>query len=151
MISRPTTSQILNDCCRSLLGQIIPAVEPGPAQVQLFMLEGVLRNMAVRAAHEIAWMEEEREAILVYVRSVVSETGDAQLRSALDATSDPASLHLDEVVDSYERASEALSCAVEASLRSGDETMADAGAALLEHRLVREREILAGWGDLAGR
>lgn len=151
MISRPTTAQILSDCCRSLLDQIIPAVEEGPAQVSLFMLEGVLRNMAVRAAHEIAWMEEEREAILAFARSVAFETGDARLRATLDATSGPASLHLDDVVDAYERTSEALSCAIEVALDASHEAMAEEGAALLERRLAGEREIMAGWGDLAGR
>lgn len=151
MISRPTTAQILNDCCRSLLDQIIPAVPDGPAQVSLFMLEGVLRNMAVRAAHEIAWMEEEREAILAFARSVAFETGDARLSSSLGAASGPASLHLDDVVDAYERASEVLSCAIEAALDASHDAMAEEGAALLERRLVGEREILAGWGDLAGR
>lgn len=151
MISRPTTAQILDDCCRTLLDEVIPAVGPGPAQVQLAMLEGVLRNMAVRAAHEIAWMEEEREAVLAYARSVESETGDRRLASALTAASPPASLHLEDVVDAYERASEALSCAVEASLDAGRPALADEGAALLEKRLSAERRILAGWGDLAGR
>lgn len=151
MITRPTTAQILHDCCRCLLDDIIPAVEPGPAQVQLAMLEGVLRNMAVRASHEIAWMEEEREAILAYARAVGSETGDPRLRSALEAASAPPSLHLDDVVDAYERASEALSCALEASLDAGDRALADEGTTLLERRLAGERQILAGWGDLAGR
>lgn len=156
MISKPTTTQILEDCCRCLLDEIIPAVPAGPTQVQLAMLEGVLRNMAVRAAHEIAWMEEEREAIGAYAARVAAQTGGGDagggdLRPALEAATPPASLHLDDVVAAYERASEALSCAIEASLKAGDASLTGEGTALLETRLAGEREILAGWGDLAGR
>ncbi len=151
MISKPTTEQILRDCCRTLLEDIIPGVEPGATQIQLFMLEGVLRNAAVRVAHEIAWMEDERRAATAYAASVAAATGDPDLGAALGAAGEPDSLHLDEVVDAYNRAGEALSCAVEAALRSGDTDLADEGAALVVARLSTELEILAGWGDVAGR
>jgi hypothetical protein len=155
VISRPTTAQILQDCSAELLEEIIPAVEPGPAQVKLFMLEGVLRNAAMRASHEIAWMEEERKAAVAYATAVATSVGgppgDAGLAAALNAAVPPASLHLDDVVTAYEHASEALSLAIEAAIALGDPALTAQGTALLEDRLRYEREILCGWGDLAGR
>ena len=68
MLSRPTTEQILLDCRAELLATIEPAVADGPAKVAVQMLENVLRNCAARAAHEIAWMHEESEAMVAFAR-----------------------------------------------------------------------------------
>ena len=59
MIAKPTTEQILNDCSRELMEVVLPAVTDETVQVTVFMMDLVLRNAAVRAAHEIAWMTEE--------------------------------------------------------------------------------------------
>ena len=59
MLTRPTTPQILEDCRRELAEVIAPAVEDPAVAISLSMLDEVLRNCAVRAAHEIAWMHEE--------------------------------------------------------------------------------------------
>jgi hypothetical protein len=56
MLSRPTTEQILLDCCTQLRERIAPALGDREAAVAAQMLEEVLRNCAVRAAHEIAWL-----------------------------------------------------------------------------------------------
>ena len=63
MLSRPTTEQILLDCCRELMTGVLPALTDETAQVAVVMIETVLRNMAVRSAHEIAWMREEIDDI----------------------------------------------------------------------------------------
>ena len=59
MLSRPTTEQILLDCCRELMTNVLPSLTDATAQVSVIMVETVLRNTAVRAAHEVAWMREE--------------------------------------------------------------------------------------------
>jgi hypothetical protein len=152
MIARPTTAQILTDCCAQLLEGILPNVEAGPTQVQLFMLEGVLRNAAVRASHEIAWMQSEREEALAYVSEVAETSEDLELRETLDAASvPPASLHLDDVVAAYDRASDALSRALEVAFANANDTLVERGTALLGERLEREREVQSGWGSVAGR
>ena len=152
MIVRPTTAQILRDCSRRLLEDVLPNVEPGSAQVQLFMLEGVLRNMAVRASHEIAWMHEEIDEALTYARSVVLLSDDPALRRAIaNAASPPKTLHLDDVVEGYDRASEALSRAIEVAIAGDLFAAAEHGLGLLEGRLARERKVMDGWGEVVGR
>ena len=59
MIAKPTTEQILNDCSRELMEVVLPAVSDETVVVTIYMMDLVLRNAAVRAAHEIAWMTEE--------------------------------------------------------------------------------------------
>ena len=154
MIAGPTTEKILLDCARELMEGVLPAVDDDTAKVRVFMLENVLRNAAVRAAHEVAWMREETAELVAYARSVLSAGSSAPaLARALEETdqSPSDSLHLDDVVDTYRRASEALSCAVEAAMAAGDEERTEAGVALLESRIRRERIVLSGWGELAGR
>ena len=48
MLSRPTTEQILLDCCRELMTAVLPALTDETAQVSVIMVETVLRNAAVR-------------------------------------------------------------------------------------------------------
>ncbi|MGY1616139.1 hypothetical protein ACI797_05285 [Geodermatophilus sp. SYSU D00691] len=152
MIGRPTTEQLLRDCCRVLETDVLPAVADETTQVRLVMLAKVLGNAAVRAAHEIAWMREETVAVEGYGAAVLAATGDPALRAALAALADgPAgSLHLADVTEVYGRAGEALSTALEAALASGREDLVRDGESLLAARLAHEDEIVGGW-DSAGR
>jgi hypothetical protein len=152
MIGRPTTEQVLLDCSRVLLDDVLPAVADETMQVRLVMLEKVLRNAAVRAAHEIAWMREEVGAIDAYARTVAAATGDDGRRAALDdlAGGPHDSLHLADVTDVYCRAGDLLSAALEAALRSGHTDLVREGEALLAARLAHENEIVGGWVS-AGR
>ena len=71
MLSRPTTEQILLDCRDELLSDDRSrGRRSGRAQIAIEMMENVLRNCAARAAHEIAWMREESEAILAFASGV---------------------------------------------------------------------------------
>jgi hypothetical protein len=147
MLSRPTTEQILLDCCRELMSDVLPALTDETAQVRVIMIETVLRNMAVRAAHEIAWMIEETAEIEGYAKSVQDAHPDSALKAALAglAAAPRASLNLDDVVESYCRAGDALSAAVEAAVGASDATAVQRGEGLLEGRLERETEVMAGW------
>ena len=73
MLSRPTTEQILLDCCNELMTGVLPALTDETAIVRVVMVETVMRNMAVRSAHEIAWMREEIAAIEGYARAVAAD------------------------------------------------------------------------------
>jgi hypothetical protein len=152
MIARPTTEQILLDCCRVLADDVLPAVADETTQVRLVMLEKVLRNAAVRAGHEIAWMREEGAAIEVYGRAVDGGTGDPEVRAALDglARAPGDSLHLADVTEAYCRAGDLLSVALEAALRSGRTDLVGEGESLLAARLAHENQVVGGW-DSAGR
>ena len=52
MIAKPTTEQILNDCSRELMEVVLPGVTEETVQVAIYMMDLVLRNAAVRAAHD---------------------------------------------------------------------------------------------------
>ncbi len=147
MLSRPTTEQILLDCCRELMTGVLPALTDETAVVRVVMIETVLRNMAVRSAHEIAWMTQETAEIEDYATSVHDAQADAQLQAALDALSAAPrnSLHLDEVVEAYCLAGAALSAAVEAAVAASNAELVRRGEGMLKTRFERETEVMAGW------
>jgi hypothetical protein len=131
MISRPTTEQILNNCSRELTEVVLPAVDDETVKVTVMMLGLVLRNAALRAAHEIAWMTEEIAAMHEFAGTASPPA--------------PGSLHLDAVVDAYCAASEAFSQAMEAAVAAGDTETIRRGAELMDRRVGREEEVMAGW------
>ena len=57
---------LIGDCCRELTDAILPALTDETLRLRLVMTETVLRNAAVRAAHEIAWMLAETSALVAY-------------------------------------------------------------------------------------
>jgi hypothetical protein len=152
VIGRPTTEQVLLDCCRVLEVDVLPSVADDTMQLRLVMLGKVLRNAAVRAAHEVAWMREETAAMVAYARTVAATTAADGLRTALEVlTAAPHdSLHLADVVEVYGRASDALSAALEAALAAGRQDLVREGTSLLATRLAHENDVVGGW-DAAGR
>ena len=153
MLSRPTTEQILLDCCRELMTTVLPALTDETAQVSVIMVETVLRNAAVRAAHEVAWMREETAEIESYARAVAEQApgagspGADSLRAALKALADAPrdSLHLDDVVETYCRAGNALSAALETAVAGNLTGLVRRGEEILDARDGHETEVMAGW------
>jgi hypothetical protein len=153
MNTQPRTDQIILDCRRELLDVILPDVASDHVKVSVQMLESVLRNVATRAAHEIAWMREETDALERYAREVAAELPhDVALAAALTELDGARrdSFHLEDVTDIYSRAGEAMSCALEAALAAGHRTLSDRAAALLRERNNRELEIKGEW-TMVGR
>jgi hypothetical protein len=138
MIAKPTTEQILNDCSRELMEIVLPAVQDETVVVTVMMMDLVLRNAAVRAAHEIAWMTEEIAALQSFADGSGAET----------PSSDGVSLHLDDVVERYRQASEAFSRAMETAVAGGDDELTARGRALLAERVAREQEVMCGWSPV---
>ena len=148
MLSRPTTEQILLDCCRELMTTVLPALTDETAQVSVIMVETVLRNAAVRAAHEVAWMRAETAEIESYTQAVAEQAPGADLlRAALKALADAPrdSLHLDDVVETYCRAGNALSAALETAVAGGLTGLVRRGEEILDVRDGHETEVMAGW------
>lgn len=151
MISKPTTEQILLDCSRELMEVVLPAVSDETAQVAVYMLDLVLRNSAVRAAHEIAWMSEEIDELAAFAEAVFSAIPQAPgLSEALegDVGKPLASLHLDDVVERYRQASEASSRAIEAAVGAGNAELVRQGAELMERRVQHEQVVMSGWSPV---
>ena len=147
MIVRPTTEQLLLDCCKELMQGVLPAVTDQTAIVRIFMIEQVLRNAAVRCSHEIEWMTDEIPVVEEYGRAVLRAAPHddlaAELRRLDEAPGER--LDLNSVVERYVRAGEVLSTALEIAVTVGLVELAAEGEKLLEARLAREREVMAGW------
>jgi hypothetical protein len=136
MIARPTTEQILEDCSRQLLDVVLPALSDETVQVTVMMMDLILRNMAQRAAHEIAWMTAEID--------VLSEYAGEEAAPPVG----PDGLHLDAVVERYCRAGEAFSRALEEAVAAGDAERVRRGTELLARRAKTEEEIMCGWSPV---
>ena len=148
MLSRPTTEQILLDCCRELMTNVLPSLTDATAQVSVIMVETVLRNTAVRAAHEVAWMRAETADIEAYAHTVAAQApGTESLETALAALAAAPrdSLHLDDVVETYCRAGNALSAALETAVAGGLAPLIQRGEEILDARSGHETEVMAGW------
>ncbi|MGH3200572.1 MAG: hypothetical protein ACRDOA_02190 [Streptosporangiaceae bacterium] len=145
MITRPTTDALIEDCCRELMEGILPGLTDETLKLRLVMTETVLRNAAVRAAHEIAWMRAETAALLAYARRVAARHGSASLRAALaDAGAGPAdSLHLADVADCYERAGQAFAAALVAAQEAGAADLVARARELLRVRIATEKDVMA--------
>ena len=152
MITRPTTDALIEDCCRELMEGILPGLTDETLKLRLVMTETVLRNAAVRAAHEIAWMREERAVLLAYARRVAARHGSAPLRAALaDAGTGPAdSLHLADVADCYERAGQAFAAALAAAQEAGAADLVARAREVLRDRIATEKEVMATY-EVVGR
>jgi hypothetical protein len=152
MIGRPTTEQILLDCCRELMEDVLPALTDETTIVRVAMIEQVIRNAAARSAHEIGWMLEELPAIDGYARAVFAAAPNDDLAAALREAEDGADarMDLDAVTDRYARASSLFAAALETAVSTGRSDLRADGERLLEARLTREQQVMAGWSP-AGR
>jgi hypothetical protein len=144
VISRPTTQQLIDAVCTELANKVVPVVTDGTIKVQLEMAISVLQTASVRSANEIAWMQEERDAIEDTVRQLLEALPDAKpvadaLAEYVDNKTN--SLKLDDAQADYARASEVLSCAVEAAYASGDADQIAAVGQLMDQRHANQQAV----------
>jgi hypothetical protein len=147
VIGRPTTEQILLDCCRELMEDVLPTLADETTIVRIAMIEQVLRNAAARCRHEIGWMLEEIPLIDRYARAVLAAAPDDDLAAALRDLEQAADvgLDLDVVTDRYGRASALFAAALDTAVSSGLTQLQREGERLLDARLTREEQVMAGW------
>ena len=151
MISRPTTDQLIEDVCRELVDEILPALDDETLRVRIVMAEVVLRNAAVRAAHEIAWLTDEAATQTSFASRVAAGLADAEVGALVaDVPATPASLHLGDVVERYERASRAFAAALSAAQDAGATELVTAGRELLDNRVATEKLVMASY-SVVGR
>ena len=153
MISRPTTKQLIDAICIELDDKVSPAVTDPVVKIQLEMALAVLKTAAARSGSELAWMQEEREAIEQTARQLLEAMPDSKpLHDALDAYTEGLtnSLYLDDAQADYARASEVLSCAVEAAHESGDPEHIAAVGRLMDQRHANQQAV-TGQFMAAGR
>jgi len=147
VITRPTTEQLLLDCATELMRGVLPAVSDPNAIVRIYMIEQVLRNAAIRCAHEIRWMRDEIPPIEAFARDVYEAAPNEEVSTLTTrlALSDSQALDLDAVVERYQCAGDLLSAALETTVLAGLDDLRDTGEHILAARLDREREVMAGW------
>ena len=154
MISRPTTDQLILECRRELLDVVLPDVNSEHVRVTVQMLENILRNAATRSAHEIAWMREETMRLETFALDVVaaisSEAAATEIALAALAAAPRDSVELADVVETYSRAGEAFSCALEMAMAAGHPGLSTRAAEILAARNQRELEINGEWA-MVGR
>jgi hypothetical protein len=144
MISNPTTKQLIDAICIELADKVAPAINDPTVRIQLDMAISVLQTTAMRCANELAWMQEEREAIEATAGQLVAALpNDDGLVKALSAYVDAktASLYLDDAQADYARASEVLSCAIEAAYASGDPDHIAAVGRLVDQRHANQQTV----------
>jgi hypothetical protein len=125
---------------------VLPLLTDETAQVRVVMIDAVLRSLAVRSAHEIAWMTEEAAAFAEYAGDVAAAAGDADLSAQAELAARPAAgLHLEDVADAYCKAGRALSTALEVAVARALPELIARGEKLLARRTDTETEVLAGW------
>ncbi|GAB2485566.1 hypothetical protein [Jatrophihabitans fulvus] len=152
MIPRPATDELIADVCRELMEHVLPALDDDTLKVRVVMAETVLRNAAVRAAHEIAWLRDETDALRAYaVRVTERYPSDAVAGAvaALDAGPQH-SLHLADVVTGYELAGAAFDAARSLAREHGDAELLDTAHALLRARVDTEKQVMATYA-IVGR
>jgi hypothetical protein len=153
VISRPTTKQLIDAVCAELSDKVAPAVSDPTVKIQLEMALAVLQTTAQRSGSELAWMQEEREAIEQTARQLLDELPDAKpLEAALREYTDGLtnSLYAQDAQADYARASEVLSCAVEAAYASGDADHIAAVGRLMDQRHANQQTV-TGQFMAAGR
>jgi hypothetical protein len=144
MISNPTTKQLLDAICIELTNKVAPAINDPTVSVQLDMAISVLQTTAMRCANELAWMQEERDAIEATADQLLAALPDSDgLATALSAYVDgkTGSLYLDDAQADYARASEVLSCAIEAAYASGDAEHIAAVGRLVDQRHANQQAV----------
>jgi hypothetical protein len=153
VISRPTTQQLIEGVCAELRSKVAPAVSDPVVQVQLEMALAVLATTAARSGSELAWMQEEREAIESTATKLLEAQPDATaVREALQAYRDglTGSLYLKDAQADYARATEVLSCAIEAAYESGDADQIAAVMGVMDERHANQQAV-TGQFMAAGR
>ncbi len=117
------------------------------------MALSVLQTAAVRSGSELAWMQEERDAIEQTARQLLDALPDAKpLQEALQTYTDGLtnSLYAKDAQEDYARASEVLSRAIEAAYESGDADHIAAVGRLMDQRHANQQSV-TGQFMAAGR
>jgi len=144
VITKPTNRQLIEAVCAELTNKVAPTITDGAVKVVLDMALAVLAGTAVRTANELAWMREEADAIEGVAAKLVDELPEAtELAAALHAYREgrTSSLYVDDAQADYQRASELLSCAAEATFADGDAARMAAVDELFAQRMANENTV----------
>ena len=144
MITRPSTSRIIEDICEELTRDILPSLTDPAQQIRLHMLMITLINCANASEREIQVMREEIPVYQAFAADVAAATGDPEVAAAAASATMGASLVLSDVIADYQRASRAFSTAMDLVMDTVNRDFTARGEDILRIRLANERAILSG-------
>jgi len=144
MITRPSTSRVLEDVVEELTRDIMPSLTDPAQQIRLHMLMIVLNNCANASEREISVMREEIPMYVDFAADVAASTGSAEVAAAAEAARMGDSLVLSDVIADYQRASSAFSDAMDLVMDTVNREFIERGEAILRMRMDNERAILSG-------
>jgi hypothetical protein len=144
MITRPSTSRVLEDVVEELSRDIMPSLTDPAQQIRLHMLMIVLNNCANASEREISVMRDEIPVYLDFASDVATATGDADVAAAVSAGQMGDSLVLSDVIANYQCASRAFSTAMDLVMDTVNRDFIARGEAILQMRMDNERAILSG-------
>lgn len=141
MITNPSTSELLAAVRKEIVERVVPAVQDQALVMDLTMMAALLDTLVVRSEHEIAWMREETQAVTDLAEELL---GDADHDEALAAVVDllragDGALHLSDVRQQYNRASEVLSRLAEWAHERQDPSARARVRGLLQVRLAHQQ------------
>lgn len=157
MIVRPTSSRLISLVRKELAESIAPALDDPRLKVNLQMIDAILGGIAIRSDHEVAWILEEIAEIQAVGEAIAKGSGAGAARVA-EALAElrarrSSSLHVNDLLDDYDRAGEVLSRALEAAVPANSNTGGDLRKrveALLDSRLEKAAAIRGDF-KLVGR
>lgn len=144
MITRPSTSRILEDIVEELTRDILPSITDPAQQIRLQMLLVVLNNCANASEREIAVMRDEIPLYLQFASDVAAATGSEDVAAAVDFAQPGDSLVLSDVISDYQRASRAFTTAMDLVMDTVNRDFIERGEQILRTRMDNERAILSG-------
>lgn len=144
MQSQPTTEQILNDLAREVAENIIPSVSEPTLQVNLEMMEQLLRACAIRSAHEIAWMQEEAIQIETLADKMLEKKEHPTISQALEKYRFEKSNNLDlhDQVENYHLAGQLFEAIIVVVADLDNSKLTDSVSALIRLRVEHEGELI---------
>ena len=144
MITRPSTSRIIEDICEELTRDILPSLTDPAQQIRLHMLMITLINCANASEREIQVMREEIPVYQAFAADVAAATGDPEVAAAAASATMGESLVLSDVIADYQRASRAFSTAMDLVMDTVNRDFTARGEDILRMRMANERAILSG-------
>ena len=101
MITRPSTSRVLEDVVEELTRDIMPMITDPAQQIRLHMLMVVLNDCANASEREISVMRTEIPEYLAFADDVAQATGNADVAAAVAGAQMGDSLVLSDVIREY--------------------------------------------------
>ncbi|MGI9137289.1 MAG: hypothetical protein ACR2JS_09580 [Candidatus Nanopelagicales bacterium] len=144
MITRPSTSRVLEDVVEELSRDIMPIITDPAQQIRLHMLMIVLNDCVNASEREISVMRTEIPTYLAFADDVAKATGSAEVAAAVAGAQMGDSLVLSDVIRDYENARRAFSTAMDLVMDTVNREFIERGEELLRTRVTNERAILSG-------